>query len=191
MKIIAHWALGPRGLALELRLWWPFNQLKYTHRHVMQPEPGRECDFLSVQRAVMLLLMCNENVGFRWTEALVPSRALAFVMRLLVLMGVGGAGGWQSYRYMDSVLVLGFPRMAGSTALKGWSANNKAEINSRLHHKSAPSCCPPANTCSTEIWSVESTPHDMCTPTHTLSGMHIHSHSTADGETINSFEKHT
>lgn len=49
-------------LGLELRLWWLFNQLWHTHSHVMQPELGRECDFLSVQRAVILLLMCNTRV---------------------------------------------------------------------------------------------------------------------------------
>lgn len=42
-----------------------------------------------------------------------------------------------------------------------------AEINSRLHHKSAPGPPSSANTCSTEIWIVEPDPHDIRSRTHT------------------------
>lgn len=131
---------GPRW---AVSLWRLFNQLRYTHSHVMQPELGWECDFLSVQQALILLLVCNRRVRVNWSfcspsccsrwwwnywfrremEGLKDGRATD-VWRLCVFLGVR------------------FTRMAGLTALRGWSASDRAEIKPQLHHKSAPSHCP-------------------------------------------------
>ncbi len=69
---------------------------------------------------------------------------------------IGSDGSWRGWRMAElqiygvcvcvcvCVCVWGvrFTCMPGLTALRGWSASNRAEINSRLHHKSAPSRCP-------------------------------------------------
>lgn len=109
-------------LGLELRLWWLFNQLSYTHIVVLCNMSRTENVICSVQRALMLLLMCNEYEGFRWTGAFVLSRALALVMRLLVQMGVTGAEGWQSCRYTEWVCACVPVWWGGLHACLGWLA---------------------------------------------------------------------
>lgn len=76
----------------------------------------------SVQRALMLLLMCNEYEGSGELELLFSFGALALVMRLLVQMGVGGAERWQSCRYVECVCVClcMFGRGGGEGYMHAW-----------------------------------------------------------------------
>ena len=94
-----------------------------------------------------------------------------------------GAEGWQSCRHMKRVCVWGVCVCVCvwgggvEVYMHAWVDRPEgsdqhatgAEINSRLHHKSAPGPPSSANTCSTEIWIVEPDPHDICSRTHTRS----------------------